>query len=86
MLRSALVCRLGTSSSRDCDVRRSELIAIGSRERGEPPLLCADDDAADEYGEGGRSCECAGDARARARGAGERDERRRLRDCGLEGA
>lgn len=59
-------------------------MVIDSRERGEPPLLWAED--AEEYGEGGRSCRCepsascGGEPRARGCGGGERDVRRRFRD------
>ena len=61
------------------------MIAIDSRDRGDP-LLCRDD--ADEYGEGGRSgaptlsWEREGDARVRGC-AGERDVRLRLRDSSV---
>lgn len=44
MLRSELVFRFGVSSARSaCEVSSSEFIAMDSRERGDPPLLCADD-------------------------------------------
>ena len=63
---------------------------MDSRERGEPPPLCAEE--AEEYGEGGRSCGCAamvtcgGERRTRECGRGDRDARRRLRICWLEEA
>ena len=90
VLLSELIFRVGPSSSRDVEreSRSSELMVIDSRERGEPPPLCADD--VDEYGEGGRSCVCAdiassdGESLARECGGGERDVRRRLRIGWLE--
>jgi len=62
-------------------------MAMLSRERGEPLLLCED---ADEYGEGGsgRSCAAPGSRCARWRsrdGSGDREERRRLREGDVEG-
>ena len=90
MLRSELVFRFGVSSALSAwELRSSEFIAMDSRERGEPPLLCAEE--ADEYGDGGRSWidvpSCEADVRIRDSycGGGERDDRRRLRDCGLGG-
>ncbi len=88
MLRSELVFRFGVSSSPETEREssRSELIAMDSRERGEPPLLWAEE--VGEYGDGGSSCECEcadmascdGDTRARKwGGGGEREVRRRLR-------
>lgn len=73
-------------------------MAMLSRERGEPPPLCAED--ADEYGDGGsgRSCPCpcpyegrgtvSASGRLLRAGGGERDVRRRLRGgaCGEDGA
>lgn len=48
--------RLPLSSSLICDVESNAPIAMLSRDRGEPPLLCDD---ADEYGDGGNGKSCA---------------------------
>ena len=43
VLRSELTFRFGVSSSRAFESSSSELMAMDSRDRGEPALLCADD-------------------------------------------